>query len=90
VKVLGIRRLAVPMSLASLGAPGCSVLIGLDFGLVPTVAPAPGSRVFSLPVPQDPAFDGAELFGQGVVVDLSTNALGLVLSNGVAVVIGTF
>ncbi len=89
---IGISRtsmgsLPLPLPLDAVGAPGCSILadqIVVRTGFVD----AAGSFKLPLAIPNDPWFIGWNLYHQGVVLDLTANLLGFVLTNGIAVQIG--
>lgn len=69
--------LPLPLSLAPLGAPGCTLLVDPSIG-VPTVADPQGVGRFSLPAASTPddAFYGAQV----LALDPTLNALGLGLT----------
>lgn len=78
---------ALPWSLAGLGAPGCSLLASPDLTLALSTN-ALGGTVWSLVVPVIPELFGITLFTQWAVIDPGANALGLVLSNAGAATLG--
>jgi ELWxxDGT repeat protein len=83
VMLLGSSRSYVPI-----GA-GCEVLVGGDaFGL-PFGTDASGRGSFALPIPQEPALQGAELFAQAAIVDPGGAYRGLIsLSDALLVLVG--
>ena len=77
----------LPLSLAPLGAPGCSLLASPDV-FVGVVAGPGGTAVVTTPIPNNPSFLLATVFGQWGVVAPGANGLGLVVSRGGAARIG--
>lgn len=77
----------LPFSLASLGAPGCSLLASTTITL-PIMTNAGGDLALTLSIPSNPALDGFNLFLQFAVTD-TVNALGLVTSDGGQLTIGS-
>lgn len=77
----------LPFSLASLGAPGCSVLASVD-ATVSVSIDAFGNGRASISVPNNKAFIQANLFHQGVIADPKANGLGLVVTNGLRAILG--
>ncbi|MGE3172630.1 MAG: PKD domain-containing protein [Planctomycetota bacterium] len=76
----------LPIDLAALGAPGC-------FGRVdPAIAwfaiGSGGIASLAVPIPADPVFACLPFFTQGLVFDAGANALGMVVSDAAAGVIG--
>ncbi len=68
-------------SLAGIGAPGCSQYASIDAPFsFPVVAT---SQPFTLTMPSSPALAGLHIFAQAVSDAPSSNALGLVSSNGI-------
>src|SRR5262245_42155580 len=77
----------LPASLAPVGMPGCTLLVSLDTLYLVGASPA-GIATLTLTVPSDPAFAGVRTFVQGAALDPGVNALGVVVSNGIAVTAG--
>ncbi|MBI5852151.1 MAG: hypothetical protein HZB39_14145 [Planctomycetes bacterium] len=77
--------LTLPLPLASLGAPGCSLLASPDavFGVV-----AMPIATFPVTVPYLPPVAGLTFFAQSVSLDVAANQLGITTSNGLAMTIG--
>jgi len=76
----------LPLSLAPLGAPGCSVFAE---PLVASMLPGGGaSAPWSLVLPNTTAFAGLSLFAQGGAFDLPANPLGLATSDALALRLG--
>jgi hypothetical protein len=73
----------LPLSLASIGAPNCSLLCSGD--QLQVVSNVLGSAVWSFTVPP---FPGGTFFNQAIALDASANALGLTTSNGGRGIIG--
>ncbi|MEM7200180.1 MAG: LamG-like jellyroll fold domain-containing protein [Planctomycetota bacterium] len=79
--------LPLPLGLAAVGAAGCTVWTGPEVWL-PTVTNPAGTAMAELPMPVDPSLLGAELFAQWWLVDPGANPLGVILTNGLASVVG--
>ena len=75
---------ALPFSLTTFGAPGCSMLTGPDF--VFTTTNVLGTAIWSLALPRSLA--GVTLYCQGVVFDPPVNTMGLTVSNAGQIIIG--
>lgn len=78
----------LPMSLAFLGAPLCSLLASPDV-VLPITTNTSGKGSFTYTIPMNFSFIGVPFFNQFLVLDPTTNALGLAVSNGGAGLIGT-
>lgn len=90
--ILGVSRstwagLALPLSLVSIGAPGCDVLVSVD--VAAPLTNLRGSATWDVPIPREVALAGAEVFVQAAVLDRPANALGLAVSNGGAARVGS-
>lgn len=74
----------LPAELSSIGAPGCflSLNVRQTFSIM---ADAGGSAEYGFFVPSDPALQGSWLRFQGVAIDRSANALGVVSSQAMKV-----
>lgn len=72
----------LPLPLASLRMPGCTLWTGAEITQPTVVAP------FLLEIPESPALVGGQIFGQALVFDPPANPLGLIWSNGLALTIG--
>lgn len=79
---------ALPLSLASIGAPACSLLSSVVATLGSGVDPS-GQAVLSLAIPANPALAGFGFYGQWFCLDLNANALGLTFSNGGSMIVGS-
>jgi len=82
---------ALPFSLAGYGMPGCS--LHHDFSLIlfsPCTITAPGVAVHSIAIPVIPSITGFGFYLQGWVPDPPANAAGVITSNGLALMIGSF
>lgn len=71
---------ALPLDLAPLGAPGCSLLVGPD--LVLPLWNLGGVAPVTLSIPNDQGLVGIRFFVQGWAADPTANQLGIVVSNG--------
>ncbi|MBL8899007.1 MAG: hypothetical protein JNM84_15310 [Planctomycetes bacterium] len=84
VLAFGVTQTTMPIE--PLLAPGCDLLHGLEFpGALPL---DPLNPSLALPIPCNAAFFGHTLYVQGLALDPAANALGLAVSNGVALTIG--
>ena len=75
------------IELAPLGMPGCAQYVGLDAA---TILPISGGAAANLPLPlpNDATLVGLPLFAQGAAFASGQNALGVVASGGLRLVIG--
>ena len=76
----------LPLSLAPIGMPGCTLQVSLDVLL--TATPTGGVAMCSVLIPMQPALVGFTLHAQAGSLDPGANPLGLTLSNALAVVVG--
>ncbi|MEO6596175.1 MAG: hypothetical protein ABIP94_15615 [Planctomycetota bacterium] len=76
----------LPFDLASIGMPGCP--LQLDPVNLDLLLGASGSALWSAAIPSSSTFMGAEFFTQGVSLDPTANAAGLVLSNAARACVG--
>lgn len=81
ILVLSLSQANTPLD--SLGAPGCTLLVGPTLLSETLVTNVHGEAVHTMTIPNDPNLVGLELFSQWAVSDTG-NALGLVTSNAVA------
>jgi hypothetical protein len=82
--------LPLPFSLAGLGAPGCELNASMEIvqALATTGTGAGnGTATWSWPIPNQTQFKGVTIYFTTLVVDLDTNKLGIVNSNGLKAVI---
>ena len=77
----------LPLSMASFGAPLCNLLVSADL-MLPGISDAKGNASAPFPVPNDTKLVGAKFFNQYIVVDPTTNGMGLAFSNGGAAKVG--
>jgi hypothetical protein len=77
----------LPLSLAPLGAGGCTLLASLTATLGAAVDPA-GAAVVTLALPANPAIAGFPFFAQWACLDPAANAFGFSFSNGGRAVAG--
>lgn len=76
----------LPLSLAPIGMPGCSLLASPDVVLaIPNPA---GTATLTLSVPNEPALIGQSFYNQAFVRDPGANFVGVTVSNGGAARIG--
>lgn len=78
-KTLG--SIPLPLSLKSLGAPGCSLLVSPLFSL-PYSTDSRGIGRAGMIVPEKRMYDGLTFYAQAFTLDLFANKLGLVLTQG--------
>lgn len=74
----------LPLQLAPIGAPGCSLLTGPD--VVHPTTNLFGTALWTATLPAGLA--GATIYNQGVILDASANSLGLTLTNGGRAIVG--
>lgn len=76
--VLGLSPASLPLP----GAPGCTLLHGLELGSHGVaITDAVGDASLLLALPGEPAFDGIQLRAQWAVLDQNANTLGVATSN---------
>jgi hypothetical protein len=80
------------LDLAILGAPGCvaNVDINTGTGLLVSNIPGVGSLTTPLPIPNNVALVGFQVFCQSIWIDAAQNAGGLLTSNALRLGIGSF
>jgi hypothetical protein len=78
----------LPLSLASLGMPGCELLHSNDVFGLPVTAGAPGTLDFSYAIPGDANLLGAHVYLQAYCYAPGANALEIIASNGIDWLIG--
>jgi hypothetical protein len=78
----------LPLSLASLGMPGCELLHSNDVFGLPVTAGASGTLDFSYTIPSNVNLLGAQVYLQAYCYAPGANALEIIASNGVEWVIG--
>lgn len=77
--LVGLSSVNFPLG----GAPGCSLLNGLEIGVLDSAITDPtGSATRPFALPKDPVFDGFTFRSQWFVFDPAANPLGLVVSDG--------
>ena len=77
---------ALPLSLDSIGVPGCDVLVSLDIGV--DAGPTFGRAELRVDIPADSALIGVTLFQQFVGFELVGSSIGISLSDAGALTIG--
>lgn len=84
-----LGALPLPMPLDFLGMPRCWLL--QDLSLIPSypMALSGASATTNLPIPNDPALRGVQVFTQGIVLAPGANPAGVVLSGGLRLLVGT-
>ena len=70
----------LPLSLASVGMPGCAALLE-PFDVLGAL-PVGGRATWNLFVPNDPALLGIDFYLQGLVLDAPANVFGATVTNG--------
>lgn len=78
VGVLGLQKLGVDLKAV---APACWLWASLDL-LFPQVVNGSGAGTVSIPVPNQTSLIGAQFYNQYFMLAASSNALGIVFSNG--------
>ncbi|MBM3960331.1 MAG: hypothetical protein FJ306_00270 [Planctomycetes bacterium] len=81
------------IDLGILGAPGCAALTDVNAGTGNTISNLglPGlSMQSSLPLPNNPLLAGQRVYSQSAWIDATANALGIITSNGLELVLGIF
>ncbi|MCC6669979.1 MAG: serine hydrolase [Planctomycetes bacterium] len=81
------NALALPLSLAAFGAPGCSLRVSPDVSLGLATNGA-GQATLPLVFPNQPALIGASFHSQFLCLDPGVNQLGLTTSDGVTTLLG--
>ena len=76
----------VPISLATLGMPGCSQLVSLDASVL--LSGTNGSAQVSFAVPNTMQLVGVSFANQALVLDLAANPAGLVVSDAAMAIVG--
>jgi hypothetical protein len=94
INFLSLAALPAPgIDLGLLGAPGCFALVDPNVAVGNLIsnlgAPFPPMTV-TLPIPVNPALPGFTLASQSVFLDPGANAFGMIVSNAVTLVVGSF
>jgi hypothetical protein len=76
----------LPVPLAGLGMPGCSLYVSPD--LIVTMPVLWGTATVGLAIPNQTALLGLPLFAQGLVLDAAANAAGLIVSDAAGAQVG--
>ena len=74
------QGLPLPLSLTSLGAPGCSIMVSHDITPIPLVVSG-GQASLTVTMPGAGVLLGAQIYNQALSLDGAANQFGLVLSN---------
>ncbi len=77
----------LPLSLGSLGMPGCELFTSVDVGVGMTTLGT--HATLSLPIPMVASLAGSTAFAQAFVADAMANAAGVVATHAVAVTLGS-
>ena len=80
----------LPLKLAGIGMPECDLRQSLDVLSLPCTATSATTARFEAPLPTGPQFLGARLFVQPWALAPGQNAFGGILSNGIAVTLGSW
>ena len=76
----------LPLSTTPYGAPGCFARVSTEASLF--VFGASNSATWNFNIPNNPGVVGVRMFNQALVLDPGFNALGAVLSDAAAMMIG--
>jgi hypothetical protein len=76
----------LPLDLAFLQAPGCSLYVAIESTF--TLVPAGGVATLSIPIPGGNFLAGVNSYFQGIVLDPPANPLGFAFSNYLTATIG--
>ncbi|MEM7205775.1 MAG: hypothetical protein AAF628_36310 [Planctomycetota bacterium] len=79
-----IRGAPLPLPLAAIGMPGCSLWQSSEVVGLPVLPLTASTMRYSLAVPNNPALIDASLYLQAFAVAPMENPLGLIVSNGIA------
>jgi len=82
------QGLPLPLPLAVLGLPGCTLYHSNDVTEAVAVPPGTAQATWSLPLPNAPGFLGQEFYFQGLHLEPGTGTGWAALSNAVGVRIG--
>lgn len=89
--VLSFTRHDPGLSLAGFGAPGCEQYVNNDvLRMFVVTSPVTTVPLLAGGIPNNLAFTGLPLFGQAVTLSAGFNSLGVITSNGVALVLCPF
>jgi hypothetical protein len=83
---MGWQRLPAPVSLASVGMPGCTLEISPDATAI--LVGQGGCASWSLAIPDAPSLVGVRYYNQALVLDQSANAFGAVMSAAAEGIVG--
>jgi PKD repeat protein len=76
----------LPFDTSLYGAPGCFGRVSTEVSVL--ILGAGNSAIWSFVIPNDPGFQGMQMYNQAIVLDTGFNALGAVLSDAAAMLIG--
>ena len=77
---------SLPLSLGSIGMPGCSFFVSAQLAF--TLINAGGVATWTIPIPNTSSLVGAHFYMQGLVSDPGVNPLGLTVTNAVDAEVG--
>jgi len=85
--ILSLTQLNPGLNLGLLGMQGCTQYVTLDTSLIQVISGA--TATFGLPIPNDTNLLGVILFAQGGTFSAGFNSLGVIVSNGGEIRVGT-
>jgi hypothetical protein len=90
VNFLGVAQIPAPgVDLGVIGAPGCPALLDVNQAVGNVIGNVTGLGMsIAVPIPNNTALNGLQLFSQSAWLDASANTFGILTSNGVALVLG--
>ncbi len=86
-QLLGFQQFSPGIELSSFGMPGCHQFVSNNATVI--LVPSGGQGIYTGPIPNDTNLMGVRFNAQSAALAPSLNALGLVTSNGVQLLIGT-
>lgn len=86
IAVLGLTGFNPGVNLDAVGMTGCELYASLDS--LSTVLLTGPVTPFGVPIPNNPALAGFQLFAQAAALTAAANPLGIATSNGVAITLG--
>jgi hypothetical protein len=89
VLLLGFVQVSPGVDLGFLGAPGCYQNLDLNSAINNLFFVAGSSTTFNFGIPNLPAFNGVNLAAQSATFTSGYNALGVLMSNGARLTVGT-
>ena len=86
--LIGFATQPSPVNLSIIGAPNC--FLGVQAAVIQAYVAGGFTHPWALPIPNNVALSGTHLYTQGAALVPGVNAFGLLTSNGVDLLIGTF